>query len=452
MSLGIDKIGNLGDNVINIEKFRAQIGNINGGEVVVDKDGNIGKVNNGFWARHFTCFRSKSVAEDAKRARLELYKSIASEVDKSVNNDAAKAKFISEIQKKLNIDVSDKGELDVSVQSFSHGFGEARYDIARSDVKEIIEYFDLFKSNVTKSLANQAQRFMNYKLKALKAPVPNRDDTQAVLDFYKEFDSLNDELIQYDSYNLFSPEAENDLKSKLKKFFPTHEKEWTREEICRFHENIRHSLEKDKNLSEDENRYKDLEKGLAAADCFERLNNGKDIDFSNFNTPFKYSPLEFISQQVQTLRVDRSLFNKFYRELHKILPEDLKNVVGMIPFLAVERANDLINEVKSDFAVQKNFISNLLNLAGKGNQRNISQKNFERILARYEVLVQAKAVENDETIKLLYDCPKVADDCSPEERKLQEAAVKEHDNQVVNWLARTILEAMDEDAKNELLA
>lgn len=138
---------------ISLDQFRAQIGNINAGQVVMKDAQTLQKVNSGFFARHFTCFRTAPNVEQNHTVRMALYRAIEQELgvngrgnrltgDVDGPRDAKTAKFLADIRTKLGIEVEAENNGALTCIN-----GQA---LDRASLKSVIESVDSFRSEVDK--------------------------------------------------------------------------------------------------------------------------------------------------------------------------------------------------------------------------------------------------------------------------------------------------------------
>ena len=168
-------------NVINLNDFRALIGNVNGGQVTIDSENKLGKVNNGFWARHFKCFVKPIDPEVNQKLRIELYKALLTEwytsnsskivnsrssdlqnanvgdVSKSMVDDTLR--FLENIKAALGIEISKETGSPIPGYKISATNDSC---VDRSTLKSLIHYFDYSSENI----ANFCQKELGSSVKS----------------------------------------------------------------------------------------------------------------------------------------------------------------------------------------------------------------------------------------------------------------------------------------------
>ena len=386
---------------LTIQDFRNQIGNLNAGQVVVKNDNTVGKVNNGFWARHFDCFKSEPDQETNMKTRQELYKAIAADLknDRSVS-DGARAQFLADVANHLGL------EFEVGDGVFISTSDEK---LDRSDLKNCLDALAMLKSSFEKEVeANAVKELRNllgkYDSKNDGSCYKAEDYTdEQILEIFHNnpmnffertpseievvgFPGKNGERTTYKAQLFVAqgdvrdfngdkiPEGCSYISAQLRVKFG--------EDFQRYEHNVRVPSN---DLTFVDEVLNDFAKGKAIADCVMKMRRG---DYSN-NLDENENPVEMRDAQNDA---DIGFFKEYMQEYTGRL-YDAFTACKIDPDKIVTNANrDLhdrcskVENVLHDRELKGTFLQAFENQASNiaGKTIHLGEKEFQRLLARFE--------------------------------------------------------------------
>ena len=120
---------------ISLENYRAIIGNLNAGQAVI-YNGQLKKVNNGWFARHFDCFKTTASNAQNQDVTLGLYRALKQAVANDGRSDAAKSEYLQKVREELGL--VEEGDDVVCT---------GNRPLERRTIKRVVQSFDNFRDD-----------------------------------------------------------------------------------------------------------------------------------------------------------------------------------------------------------------------------------------------------------------------------------------------------------------